>query len=219
MGTGVKASCVICAWREGCQKKYSIVNPAMCPDFSRDLSIKGIAGVKGQKLLIEGAYGAGKSKLMDRVITRLGGKLKIGGFYTRDIFENGEKVGVRIITVDKKEGLLAHKNSDSRVKVNGLGVNLEDIANIAVPAIERAIHEGGVVMIDEIGRMELYSKRFREAVELAMDSDNPVIATVQTEGAAYAAGLKERPSIRVLHLDLTNRDDVLDMAVRILSES
>ncbi|MBN1364112.1 MAG: hypothetical protein JW976_04820 [Syntrophaceae bacterium] len=36
--------CAICAWRENCQKRFSIPTDAQgcvrCPDYSRDLSIK-----------------------------------------------------------------------------------------------------------------------------------------------------------------------------------
>jgi len=43
MGTE-KRYCSICAWRENCQKRFSIVTDASgcvrCPDYSRDLSIK-----------------------------------------------------------------------------------------------------------------------------------------------------------------------------------
>lgn len=33
--------CILCAWRENCQKKFSVSGKDMhCPDFVRDLSIK-----------------------------------------------------------------------------------------------------------------------------------------------------------------------------------
>ena len=36
-----KQSCVICAWRQHCAKKFSVADGgARCPDFSRDVSIK-----------------------------------------------------------------------------------------------------------------------------------------------------------------------------------
>ncbi len=39
-----KKYCAICAWRGGCQKRFSIATDAQgfvhCPDYSRDLSIK-----------------------------------------------------------------------------------------------------------------------------------------------------------------------------------
>jgi hypothetical protein len=33
-------TCSICAWRENCKKKYSIIDPSKCIDFSRDITIK-----------------------------------------------------------------------------------------------------------------------------------------------------------------------------------
>ena len=42
MGDQVK-SCVVCAWRENCQKKFflsSTTGQVNCPDFSLDVSLK-----------------------------------------------------------------------------------------------------------------------------------------------------------------------------------
>jgi hypothetical protein len=39
-----KKYCAICAWRENCQKRFSVVTDSQgcvrCPDYSRDMSIK-----------------------------------------------------------------------------------------------------------------------------------------------------------------------------------
>lgn len=36
-----RQSCVICAWRENCGKRFSVSDGgARCPDFTRDLRIK-----------------------------------------------------------------------------------------------------------------------------------------------------------------------------------
>jgi hypothetical protein len=39
-----KKYCAICAWRMGCQKRFSVVTDSVgsvrCPDYSRDLAIK-----------------------------------------------------------------------------------------------------------------------------------------------------------------------------------
>jgi len=34
-----KPSCSLCAYRETCNKKYSITNPSKCLDYARDLRI------------------------------------------------------------------------------------------------------------------------------------------------------------------------------------
>ena len=43
MGTDRKL-CAICAWRENCQKRFSVSTDALgnvhCPDYTRDLKIK-----------------------------------------------------------------------------------------------------------------------------------------------------------------------------------
>ena len=36
-----KETCVLCAWRENCNKKFSVFGrDARCPDFLKDLSMK-----------------------------------------------------------------------------------------------------------------------------------------------------------------------------------
>lgn len=44
------ALCVVCAWRENCQKKFMRGKDASmrCPDFSRDLSIKSTEKLDGK---------------------------------------------------------------------------------------------------------------------------------------------------------------------------
>lgn len=41
--------CVVCAYRENCQKKFSAQGARNCPDFERDLSIKEVTEEKEQK--------------------------------------------------------------------------------------------------------------------------------------------------------------------------
>lgn len=35
-----KELCVVCAWRETCQKKFSLPAGRSCPEFSKDLSLR-----------------------------------------------------------------------------------------------------------------------------------------------------------------------------------
>lgn len=212
-----RQTCVICAWRESCQKKYSIVDPNMCQDFSRDVSIKELPGGGAVKIIIEGAPGCGKSTLVERLLMKLS-DIRAGGFYTREIRKSGERVGFRIITVDKIEGVLAHVDRAGMYMVGRYGVNIEDIEKVAVPSLKRAVTDDELIVIDEIGRMELCSKRFQEMVEIALDSGKPVVATVPSEGTPFVEEIKKRKDVRVIHMDLANRDDILEQVAGLLRE-
>ena len=210
--SGIRPSCVICAWRAGCQKKYSITNPATCPDFTLDVSIKDLPGKKGVKLLIEGEAGVGKTTLMERLITKLK-DVRAGGFVTREIRESGERKGFRIISLDKQEGILAYEGLPGAFRVGKYTVNLEDLEKVGVRAVERALRDDELVIIDEIGKMELFSPRIRDIVDMALLSDKPLVATIPTDGPAYVEEIKLRKDVHLIRLTKENRDTVLDEVV------
>jgi len=206
----IKPSCVICAWRGDCKKQFTISNPAHCPDFSLDVSVKEYPGKKGVKVLIEGAPGTGKTTLMERLIMKLGKDMRPGGFYTREIREKGERKGFKIMTVDKLEGVLAHEDIKGGLKVGKYTVNLESLEKIGVASLERAIREDDMIVVDEIGRMELMSPRFRDMVEIALQSAKPFIATIASEGAPFIEEVKRHEGVRLLTLTPANRDELLE---------
>lgn len=218
MSGGIKPSCVICAWREHCKKQFSISNPSHCPEFSLDVSVKDYPGKKGVKVLIEGEPGSGKTTLVERLITRLKDR-KMGGFLTREIKEHGERAGFRIITLDKQEGLLAHVDIAGGLKVGKYTVNVEDLEKVGVKSVERALREDDVIVIDEIGKMELFSNRFREMVDIALNGEKQVVATVALEGPPFIEEIKHKNDIHLIRLTKDNRDEVLEEVVRHLEEA
>lgn len=61
-------------------------------------------------------------------------------------------------------------------------------------------------MVDEIGRMELFSERFRTAVLSALDGGKPVLATVMAHADPFVDALKARADVRVVELTAENRE-------------
>ena len=86
---------------------------------------------------------------------------------------------------------------------------------MATPAIERAIAEAQLIVIDEIGKMELLSNRFRQAVLAALECGKPVLATIMLAAHPWADALKRRPEVSLIVLTEANRDQ---MAAEILPE-
>ncbi|MBU4310532.1 AAA family ATPase, partial [bacterium] len=106
-------------------------------------------------ILLTGRPGIGKTSILKEIIDTL--KINAGGFYTKEVREGETRKGFEIITLNGKRGILAHIDCRSPYRVSKYGVNIKDLEEIAAPAIAEALRNKECIIIDEIGRMELYS--------------------------------------------------------------
>lgn len=128
-------------------------------------------------LLVSGKPGVGKTTLIERVIERLRGSLRLAGFTTTEVRNAaGARTGFAVVTAGGRRGELARAGFDSRVRVGRYGVNLEEFERLALPELAR--RDVDLIVIDEIGKMECASGRFRRAAEDALDSPVSVLATI-----------------------------------------
>ena len=155
-----------------------------------------------KNILLTGPPRSGKSTLIEAVIGRI--KEPVTGFFTREMREGGERVGFSINTVEGREGILAHKGMKSRYRVGRYGVNLKDIEDIAVPAMIPSMPEE-IVVIDEIGKMECFSRLFRETLSQVLDSPNRVLGSIALRGDAFIEAIKLREDVMVVEVAIQNR--------------
>ena len=66
-----------------------------------------------------------------------------------------------------------------------------------------------LVVIDEIGKMELFSERFRTLTRQLFDSDQRLLATVALHGKGYIQEIKMRPDVHLVEVTRNNRDEVI----------
>ena len=97
-----------------------------------------------------------------------------GGFYTEEIRVMDRRMGFRIITLDGKDGILAHVDCNSNYKVGKYRVDLDSFESVAIPTLEKAIKDKAIIVIDEIGKMELFSMKFKELVSNILDGEKPL---------------------------------------------
>ena len=93
------------------------------------------------------------------------------------------------------------------------GVDVDAIDRVGVEALREATASGGVVVVDEIGKMELLSEAFKGAVLDAVESDAPVLGTVMRGSRAWVEALKEREEVTVWEVTRENRDKLVDEVV------
>jgi nucleoside-triphosphatase len=158
------------------------------------------------RLLIEARPGAGKTTAVARLAELLrDAGVALSGFLTREIREGGRRVGFEIETLAGKRGLLAHVDIKGSPRVSRYGVDVGQFERLALPELE-APPSMGVVLIDEIGKMELASERFREAVAALFERPVPIVATIHTARHPFTDRLKRRPDVSTVRLSAGNRD-------------
>ena len=156
-----------------------------------------------KNILLTGVPGIGKTTIIQKVLGQT--SARVGGFYTQEIREGKRRVGFRIVSLDGKEGILAHTHSKSRWRVGKYGVNVEETDRIGVAALERAVEESDLIVIDEIGRMELFSERFRQAVVHCLDSRTDVLGTIQMKRLPSLDTIRSRKDVVLIEVTTGNR--------------
>lgn len=136
-----------------------------------------------KNILISGLPKSGKTTLIKKLINKL--KISKGGFYTEEIREGGVRKGFSLNTLDGREGVLSHIDIKSRKRVGRYKVNLKDLEDIGVKAVREAIIHKDLIVVDEIGKMELYSAAFKEVIIEALDSKKKFLGTIMLKSNKF----------------------------------
>ena len=166
-------------------------------------------------LLLTGQPGTGKTALIKEALART--KLKGGGFYTQEIRTRGIRQGFRIITLDGQEAILAHVGISSSYQVSKYQVDTDALDRVGVSAVRRAVQGFDLIVIDEIGKMELISPQFKEAVTQAINSGKKVLGTIMLNPHPFADEIKRLPEVETLLVTRDNRIDVIEKVMNWLS--
>jgi nucleoside-triphosphatase THEP1 len=165
-------------------------------------------------ILLTGPPGSGKTTLLRRVVAQL--SKPAGGFYTQEIRHGGVRVGFEIVTLDGQRATLAQVGLRSPDRVGKYGVDVHALEAVAVPAIQSAITEHKVVVIDEIGPMEMLSPPFRQAVMEALRSESPLLATIVQRSTPFTDQIKNMPGVRLFQVSKESRDELLNRVLSLL---
>ena len=160
-----------------------------------------------QNLLVTARPGEGKTTLVRRLASRLA-DLAPAGFYTEEIRRQERRVGFRLVGLDGSEGVLAHVDLPLPRRVGPYGVDVR-----ALDAFLAGLPMGGspLVLIDEIGKMECVSPKFRGLVHHWLDGPAVVVATVAERGEGLISEVKGRADCELHELRRPGAEALLDL--------
>ena len=171
------------------------------------------------KIGITGLPRSGKSAVLDKVVSMVieehkadprgsgTGSGVIGGMRTEAIIEDGERVGYACIDIETGEsGVMAHREIDSRNRILGYGIDPSEVDRVGVPAIQNAVGNCKILVIDEVGKFSVESEGFVDAVREALEYDMPTLLTLHKKSRhPLLQDIRRRDDGRILEVTPVNR--------------
>lgn len=168
-----------------------------------------------KNLLITGLPGTGKTTLIKKVSEELK-DLHPVGFITTEIRAGGTRKGFELVSLDGRKGILSHVDIKSPYMVSKYKVDVRGFEEF-IDSINFLEPKTGLIIIDEIGKMECLSDRFKSLIKEILDSGKTLIATIALKGGGVIAEIKKRDDIRLFEVTHGNRDALLSEIIRLLS--
>jgi len=158
--------------------------------------------------LLTGRPGSGKTTIIRLAVGS--GHVKVGGFYTEEIRVGGLRSGFRLVTFDGRHGVLARRGQDTTIhRVGAYSVNVDVIEELAIPALDAAMKSADLVVIDEIGKMEMLHPGFVRKLDRIASTPKPVLGTILMTHHPEGDRIKALPFAEIHTVTPSNRNAIL----------
>jgi nucleoside-triphosphatase len=164
------------------------------------------------RLFLTGNPGVGKTTLVRAIVERLE-EVTCAGFYTEEKRQRGQRIGFRVITLDGQEGSLASLGREQPT-VGKYSVRVEEFEKLVLPELDTAISPAELYVIDEIGKMELLSRPFRDRIIELLAQPTNLLATIAKKGKGFVEQIKGRTDVEMIEVTRNNRDELPEELVR-----
>jgi len=168
--------------------------------------------VRKKHILITGLPGSGKTTLLRKVAEELK-PLHPAGFFTSEIREANTRKGFELRSRSGKAALLAHVDIATLYRVGKYKVDVKGFEAF-LEAITLLGPSVGLIVIDEIGKMECFSELFRHLVRQVLDSDKVMLAIIALRGDSFIQRIKKRDDVLLVELIESRRETLAEEIVR-----
>jgi len=167
-------------------------------------------------ILLTGKPGIGKTTLIKQIINHLGNK-KLQGFYTQEVRISGSRVGFDIIFLDGTPPCpLARiedkQNATKSGRVGRYNVYVQQFELHALPKLKKSC-SGCYIIVDEIGKMELLSSKFKIIMNKLLVCDDVIVVGTIPIGdnvPKFVKDVRKMQNIEILEITYSNRDNIFE---------
>ncbi|MGB7291900.1 MAG: nucleoside-triphosphatase [Thermodesulfobacteriota bacterium] len=163
--------------------------------------------LKKKNILVTGFPGIGKTTLIMALSSELK-RYRPVGFYTEELREGGVRKGFELVSLNGEKMILSHQDILTGYRVGKYKVDVAGFEEFLgkVRFFDPAI---GLIIIDEIGKMECLSNKFKEIMWQIVDSEKIVVATIALKAGGFIGDLKKREDVKLFEMTKDNRESLL----------
>ena len=156
------------------------------------------------RLFLTGNPGVGKTTLIRAVTERLRG-LTCAGFYTEETRQGGQRTGFRLVTLDGRHATLASLGNQ-KPTVGQYSVHVEEFEKLILQYLDPVATRADLYVIDEVGKMELFSDQFRTRIMKMLEQPTNLFATISKKANGFLDRIKRRKDVEIIEVTRQNRD-------------
>jgi len=163
---------------------------------------------KAVKLGLAGLPNTGKTTLVKTLISTVREKGKtVGGMLTENIVEGVRKLGLEVVDVASGErATFAHVEFGETHKNINFGLKLDVLEEVGIGAIKKAAEECDLVVVDEVGPIQLESEEFCNAILELIKTNVAQILTIHKKSRhTVVQDIRKRDDMRILDVTPVNR--------------
>lgn len=163
--------------------------------------------------LLTGNPRMGKTTMIKKLINEIGADI-CGGFYTEEITSSNDRIGFRCVSINGESVEIANVESPSKTRIGRYGIDIEKFEDFAIKVLQDSLSSKKIIVIDEIGFMQMQSTTFQKIVQDIVSDDHIVLGTIPLDSHSEIDKIKFLKKVKIINVNEFNRDGISEFLVK-----